>query len=162
MPIQFWVFLIPAAVLLLCGLYTRRKRRRWPSFSVGLILCDGFFLACTMVVSIQLRLLLQANEKPMASGSYRLPIKRFADALIRGRMSASACAEAYGWLRVITIIFVLCTIISMVWECYRIFSVPPELAAAQKKLSEREERLHRWIPVGKEKEREPHERKNKL
>lgn len=162
MPVQFWIFLIPAVVLLLCGLYTRRKRRRWPSFSVGLIVCDAFFLACMMVVDAQLRLLTQTNENSLANTAYPLPVKHFVDAIIRGGMNASACAEAYVWLRMITIVFVLCTIISMVWECYRIFSVPPELAAAQKKLSEREEKLHRWIPGCKEKEREPHERKNKL
>lgn len=164
MPIQLWIFLIPAAVLLLCGLYTRRKRRKWPSFSVGLMICDVFFLLCMIIVNAQLRVLMQPADNMLMNGGavYPMPIGQLAKAIVRGGLSAAVCASAYTWFRRIMMVFILLTIVSMVWECYRIFSLPPELAAVQKKLSEREERLHRWAPRTKERKSGIHERKDKL
>ena len=166
MPISIWILLVPAVVLLLCGLFTFRRRRRWPSFTVGFIVCDAFFLVCMMMVNLQLSLLAQATADSLTSSVFPLPVKRIAGVIVRGTLNARACAEAYSLLQTIMVIFLVCTVVSLVWECYRIFSAPPELLAAQKKLSEQEERLHRRIPRTplRTKERKPDadERKNKL
>ena len=167
MPIQIWILLVPAAVLLLCGIYTRRRRRRWPSFSVGLILCDAFFLLCMLVVNMQISFSVQNADLQPANSVFPVPIGKIAGAVVRDPSRADSCARAYSWLQVLVVLFLAATVVSMVWECYRIFSVPPELRAAQKKLSEQEERLrHRHtahsVPRSKERKSELHERKNKL
>lgn len=166
MPLQIWILLIPAAVLLLCGIYTRRRRRRWPSFSVGLIFCDAFFLLCMLVVNAQITRLAQAKTDAMNDVLYSASAGHFIKAIVRGSLELSTCSDAYLWLRTIMIVFLLATVISLVAECSRIFSAPPELIAEQKKLSEQEERLRRrtYFPIQRSKERKPEsdERENKL
>ena len=165
MPIQFWIFLIPAAILLICGIYTLHRRRRWPSFSVGLIACDAFFLFCMMIVNMQISAFSQLQDLAMDSLIDPLSFKRITAAIVHGPVNIQNCTEAYTWLQVLTVIFLIATVVSMVLECYRIFSAPPELLKPQKKLSEQEERLrHRSVRPLRTKERKPdsHERKNKL
>lgn len=163
MPVRWWIFPAPALLLLIAAVYTLWKRRRWPSFSVGLLLCDVYFLACMMVVNTQLRLFLQMDTKPLAIYSYPVPIRYLAALIIRGRPSVDSCTVVYAWLRSLIIILILCTALAMALECYRIFSIPPELAAARKNLFEREEQPRRGIFFGRKgREQKPYERKNKL
>lgn len=148
LPVSIWCLVVPAAVLLAGGIYTFRRRRRWPSFSVALILCDAFFLVCMAVLNTQISTLSNATAnsgKPPMSVQPLSPVSltRITELILNSdaRMTAEACRAAYLFLQTAVAVCVLLTILSMVYECYRIFSVPPELAEAQKKLTDQEARI---------------------